>query len=341
MLFRSDLLELAQVGLYRAVVGKGMYATGDWAVYIPEGSVLSADLIEELGLTGKLAGSNANRVKAVRLRGELSQGIVCRPRALSMVDLEAAAGRQEDFAEQLGITKWVPPVPIHMQGAVEPAPDLLPWLEIENIRRYPNLFDEGELVVATEKVHGTCCMLTYSADTEQTLVSSKGFGSKHLALVHDDKNLYWRVMESYGVPRIAAEICDQFGVRRVGIFGEIYGTGIQDLHYGAKDPSFVVFDVAIEQKNGHARWLNQHELDMVMRLRLPVAEVIYQGPYIQDLMLSLAEGPEMTSGTSAHLREGIVIRPTVERYSPITGGRTIGKLISPTYLGRSDRTEYE
>lgn len=35
----ADRLELAQVGLYRAVVGKDEYATGDYAVYIPEQAI--------------------------------------------------------------------------------------------------------------------------------------------------------------------------------------------------------------------------------------------------------------------------------------------------------------
>ena len=52
----ADALELAQVGLYRAVVAKGAYRTGDAAVYIPEQSVLPAGLIEELGLTGTAGG---------------------------------------------------------------------------------------------------------------------------------------------------------------------------------------------------------------------------------------------------------------------------------------------
>lgn len=55
----ADALELAQVGLYRAVVAKGAFRTGEHAVYIPEQSVLPAPLIEELGLTGRLAGSAA------------------------------------------------------------------------------------------------------------------------------------------------------------------------------------------------------------------------------------------------------------------------------------------
>ena len=83
---RTDTLELAQIGLYRSVVEAGSFRTGDVAVYLPEGSVLPPELIAELGLADKLAGPNHDRVKAVRLHGELSQGIVCRPSALSNVD---------------------------------------------------------------------------------------------------------------------------------------------------------------------------------------------------------------------------------------------------------------
>jgi RNA ligase (TIGR02306 family) len=61
----ADALELAQVGLYRAVVAKGAYRTGDFALYIPEQAVLPVDLIEELGLTGRLSGKEKNRVKAI------------------------------------------------------------------------------------------------------------------------------------------------------------------------------------------------------------------------------------------------------------------------------------
>ena len=100
----ADALELAQVGLFRAVVAKGACRTGEDAVRI-------------------------------RLCGELSQGIVCRPRAVAVADLAAAHADGTDFAAGLGITKWVPPVPTSMPGDAEPAPDLLPWVDIENLRR--------------------------------------------------------------------------------------------------------------------------------------------------------------------------------------------------------------
>jgi RNA ligase (TIGR02306 family) len=337
----ADALELAQVGLYRAVVAKGAYRTGDAAVYIPEQSVLPAALIEELGLTGRLAGGNHDRVKAIRLRGELSQGIVCRPKALADVDLVRAAADGTDFAEPLGITKWVPPVPPTMSGEVESAPELLPWVDVENIQRYPEIFTAGEPVVLTEKLHGTACLLTYSAEEDRVYVSSKGFGAKSLALKEDPRNLYWRAVRGHGVAEAAAELAARLGARRVGIFGEVYGAGVQDLAYGAdgrRDTlGYAVFDVSAEI-DGRVRWLDAAEL---LDGRLPLVPRLFTGPYDSGRVLEIATGRETVSGRGLHLREGVVIRAAVERHSAVTGGRAIAKAVSPAYLTRKGGTEYE
>ncbi|MCX4631576.1 RNA ligase (ATP) [Streptomyces sp. NBC_01443] len=340
----ADALELAQVGLYRAVVAKGAYRSGEFAVYIPEQAVLPAELIEELGLTGRLAGGSADRVKAVRLRGELSQGLVCRPRALADVDLAQAAEEGTDFAELLGITKWAPPVPTTMNGEVEAAPDLLPWVDIENLQRYPHLFEPGEPVVLTEKLHGTACLLTYVVEGGRVLVSSKGFGSKGLALKEEDRNLYWRAVRGHGVPEIAAKLAARLGATRIGVFGEVYGAGVQDLAYGtdartaATGPGYAVFDVSAEI-DGQVRWLDPHEL--LQGGELPLVPRLFEGPYELDAVLELATGRETVSGRAEHLREGVVIRPAAERYSPVVGGRAIAKAVSPAYLTRKGGTEYE
>ena len=86
----GEWLELAQIGEYRAVVPRGQYSTGDWAIYIPEQAIVPDELLAELGLTRRLAGQRKNRVKATRFRGELSQGLVCWLRVLAGVDLAAA-----------------------------------------------------------------------------------------------------------------------------------------------------------------------------------------------------------------------------------------------------------
>ena len=340
----ADALELAQVGLYRAVVAKGAFRTGDYAVYIPEQAVLPDGLIAELGLTGRLAGSAKNRVRAVRLRGELSQGIVCRPAAvlgLPGVDLAAAHADGADFAELLGITKWVPPVPTSMSGQVEAAPELMPWVDIENLKRYPDIFEPGEQVVVTEKIHGSACLFSYFAEDGRVQVSSKGIGAQKLALIEEDRNLYWRAVRAFRLPEVAAKIAVDLGATRVGIFGEVFGAGVQDLRYGADagtaSPGYAVFDVSAEI-DGLLVWLDAAEvLDGV----LPLVPRLWSGPFDVAKLLELAEGAETVSGQGLHLREGVVVRPSVERYSPVLGGRAIAKVVSEAYLTRKGGTEFE
>lgn len=72
----ADALELAVIGGYRAIVKLGEFEAGDLAVYIPEAAIVPDWLLKRMGLEGKLAGKDKNRVKAIKLRGILSQGLV-------------------------------------------------------------------------------------------------------------------------------------------------------------------------------------------------------------------------------------------------------------------------
>ncbi|MFF2084252.1 RNA ligase (ATP) [Nocardia sp. NPDC058176] len=345
----ADRLELAQVGLYRAVVAKGQFSTRDHAVYIPEQAILPEELIDELGLTGKLAGAQRNRVKAVRLRGEVSQGIVCTPAALSGVDLAAAAAERTDFAELLGVVKWVVPVTVSMSGQVESAPDLLRWVDVENIKRFPDIFAAGEPVVATEKIHGTACLLTHVRDGDRILVSSKGIGGRSMALIAADGNLYWRAIRAHGLDEAARKLAAALDADRIGLFGEVYGAGVQDLHYGAsaaQDASlgFGLFDIAVDRTGAPVRWLDHHEITTLLTelgIELPRVPVLYEGPYDAEALLRLAEGTETVSGAGTNIREGLVVRPATERHSPVLAGRAIGKIVSDAYLLRDGGTEFE
>ncbi len=303
--------------------------------------MLPAALIEELGLTGRLAGGRADRVKAVRLRGELSQGIVRRPGALAGTDLAAAAASGEDFAELLGITKWRPPIPTSMTGEVVAAPDLLPWVDIENLKRFPDVFEPGEPVVVIEKLHGSCCLVTYHAASGEVQVSSKGIGAQGLALAKDGRNLYWRAVRAHGVPEVAARLAERLGAQRVGIFGEVYGAGVPDLTYGSSGRTelrgYAAFDVSAVV-DGQLRWLPVAEL---RDGEMPLAPELWRGPFAADTVLALAQGRETVSGRELHVREGVVVRPVTERYSPVVGGRAIAKAVGDAYLTRKGGTEYE
>jgi RNA ligase (TIGR02306 family) len=345
----ADRLELAEIGLYRAVVVKGRYRTGDYALYIPEQAVLPEPLIAELGLTGRLAGAAANRIRAVRLRGQLSQGVVCSPGAVGAVDLAAAERARTDFAALLGVRKWVPPVPVNMSGDVEAAPELIRWIDIENVKRFPGIFEPGEAVVATEKVHGTACLLSYFAEDGRVQLSSKGIGAQYLALKSSETNLYWRAARAHGLPEAAGKIATHLDVAKVGLFGEVYGAGVQDLHYGAsagRDATmgYALFDIAVVDTVGEQRWLAHEEISALfeaLELRIARVPVLYEGPYLAEALLALADGRETLSGRGLNIREGLVVRPRTERRSALLGGRTIGKIVSAGYLLRDGGTEHE
>lgn len=345
----ADALELAQVGLYRAVVPKGAYRTGDYALYIPEQAILPPALIEELGLGGYLAGKDHNRVKAVRLRGEVSQGVVCRPKAVGMDHAwdkpawfaEGSEIMEYDFAEELGITKWVPEVPADLSGTMISAPNILPWIDIQNIQRYPDVFAPGEKVTATEKIHGSACCVTVTA-TGDLFVSSKGFSDKRLAILESEKNLYWRAMRAFGVEDVARRILRKLDAERVGIYAEVYG--VQDLMYGRTKghPGYAVFDIQVDADD-EIYWLHQREVVDLLDGALPMVPTLYSGPFDIDTILSVAQGYETVTGTQAHIREGVVVRPWIERTSDVLGGdRAIVKVVSPDYLLRKGKvTEYE
>jgi RNA ligase (TIGR02306 family) len=338
-----ERLESAQVGEYRAVVPRGQYRTGDWAIYIPEQAIVPDELLAEMDLTGRLAGPKKNRVKAMRFRGELSQGLVCSPRVLAGVDLAAANEGDVDFAKRLGIVKWVPEVPASLSGEIVPAPQMMSWIEIENIKRYPNIFASGEPVTASEKIHGSATCVTWITENGELFVSSKGFAARKLALAESETNLYWRAVRSFGIESVLRAIGSAKGIARVALYGEVYGAGVQDLHYGEtrKDtPGLAVFDIAIDEVNGRS-WLAQDRVrEVCVDHKLNFAPVLYEGGYDYGALAALAEGNTRLGG-GVNVREGLVVRSVPERRSAVVNGRAIAKFVGNSYLTRAGGSEFE
>ena len=316
----ADLLELARIGDYYSIVLKGQFQTGDTCAYIPEASIVPDSLIAKMGLEGKLAGREHNRVRAIKLRGILSQGLV-----YPMPDHPQGM----DVAEILGITKWEPPIPTNMSGQVEHRLGHTLKFPIENIKKYPKMFQEGEDVIITEKIHGTWCCMGRAGG--EPLVSSLGMSEKGLGLKRNDanrNNLYVRQWELYR--RILERMGNELGDADFHILGEIYGAKVQDLKYGLNTQGFRVFDIAIDGKYQSWEYVNSHGWE--------TAPALYQGPYSKETVISLTDGPSTLPGAD-HIREGVVIRPALEAISELTGTRKIAKSISETYLLRRGGTE--
>lgn len=148
----ADALMLGKVGSYQVVIQKGLYQTGDTVIFAPEKSVLTGEIKE--AFEQYLAGPNHDRVKSIRLRGEISCGIIL-PKHL-VPDFESYEF-DEDISEVLGLSKYEPPIPIELMGKVSAFE--MPYIgthDCEHANVYVNDLIQGERVVITEKVHGCC-----------------------------------------------------------------------------------------------------------------------------------------------------------------------------------------
>ncbi|MTJ93611.1 MAG: RNA ligase (ATP) [Desulfovibrio sp.] len=331
----ADAIELAVVGDYRSVVKKGQFKAGDVVVYLPEASVLPDPLIETLGLVGKLAGSAKNRIKAIRLRGCLSQGIL-------YDQVPANANEGDCVAEALGVVKYEPPIPAHMAGEVANLFGHPLKYDIENFKAFPDVLVDGEEVEMTEKTHGTftgVAVVPGLGHPEMVagdgIVYSKGMGAKGLVFKDNEANAGNLYMQAAKAVDLHDAIRRVFPGKTVHVLGETYGAGVQDLAYGRKDRAFAAFDIWVD-----GAFLGRDDFAAAVRdLGIERMPVLYRGPFSKAVMYEHTDGKSVV-GAGAHIREGVVIVPVTERRDDAIG-RVILKSVSGDYLTRKgEATEF-
>lgn len=357
--------------------GSPRYRVGDFVVYIPSASVLPEWLLKHMGFwneeTGKgtLAGSAGDRVKPLKLRGVFSEGVLfpvnsyrfedrwphmtSRPEPTGSwnikwsIALDGGLLQQvilgDDVAEYLGITKWSPPIPIAMAGEVASVPEAALHYDFERWESSPDIFLPDEIVVATEKVHGTCVIFQYFPDMDHPemfpdhagyrsiTVSSKGLGGQGLVFKNNDanqNNVYVRALRQLLAENHLSELLHSMsrvdgGAHSVAILGEVFGRGIQDLDYGTTAPTFRVFDMRIGRE-----WLSPDAMSYWAK-DLPLVPTLYTGPFDRAAIEEVRDGVTTVGGTN--VREGVVVRSLVPTEHPLHG-RKICKFISPAYLLR-------
>lgn len=345
----KDRLELGRIGDYRSVIGKSIFTDGQLVAYIPEAAIIPEVLQQEMGLVGKLAGSKKDRIKAIRLGGILSQGVLYPARPHWKIG--------DDVAEELGITKWEPPIPTHMAGDVQRSPYGMKF-DIENIKMYPDVLQEGEEIVFTEKLHGTCMLVCLVPEADRhpemidgkLIVISKGLAAKSLFFKDNEANnanVYVKLakqlklaekLSRFAKPSESRYSPTKLWEKPIWILGEAFG--MQDLKYGHTNGSsqFRVFGIKVGDT-----WLSYKTLEFAcgpMEMNLEMVPILYQGPYSKAKIEELTTGKETLTGKQLHMREGGVITPTVERTDPKLG-RVILKSVSPDYiLRKGETTEY-
>lgn len=366
----ANALEMAVIDDYRSVVRKGFHAADDLVVYIPEASVVTPSILKSMGMwdadagKGKCGGPLGTRVKPILLRGKMSQGLVYpleRQDGKWMLPVEAngvaslvEVQEGQDVSEALGITKYKPEIPAELAGEVfDPGIENLPNFDIEDIKKYPDVFQDGEEVVFTEKLHGTFigfALLPEIAPGEgDFLVFSKGLAESGMAFcVNENKpaNNYVRAAVDFSMRDRLIQLRSRFLKEDrpvngpVFVFGEMVGSASkQDLKYG-ESLGLRVFAIG---HGGRSDWksLDRNDFEKAAEfLGLSFTPLIYRGPFSKESLENHTKGLETYSGKSLHIREGVVVTPVSERWHPSIG-RVCLKSVSPDYIFRSGNpTEY-
>ena len=158
---QADRLELAVVYGRSVCAVKGEFSAGDRAVFVPPETLVPRSVADALGVTQYLSFSkrleDMGRVRATRLRGIVSHGFLFRRVSVGEIEFDASAHEVgHSVVELLGMEKYEPPVP-DVLDAVPAHPKFPKYSSIENYDYFRHLFDDGEEVVITEKLHGTNC----------------------------------------------------------------------------------------------------------------------------------------------------------------------------------------
>jgi len=324
----ADSLDIAQVLGWQCVVKRGSFKEGDTVIYFAPDVMLPRELSDAWGITQYL---DKQRIRATKLRGEASFGLVM-PYSVLPPQLDALFEIGEDVAEYFGATKWEPPqrTRSHYGKIIDnpcglPKDPLFPeYTHIENLRHYPNLFGSDELVVVTEKLHGT--------NSRIGIIDGQWMAGSHKVRRGEGDELYWSPRKQEGVEAMLTALSKYH--KQVVLFGEILGSDVQSLDYGYKGyEGYRAFDLMIDGRYvdymAFATLCSLYDVDTVPFLDYCTFDF--------DEIRHLANGhtevtvDEAETICTSHLREGVVVKPLIERWDPKVG-RVVAKFVSDEFL---------
>jgi RNA ligase (TIGR02306 family) len=322
----ADAIECAVIGGWSVVVKKGEFTVGELAIYFEIDSWIPVELAPFLS-KGKeprvFEGVAGERLKTIKLRGQLSQGLLL-PYGILPFDSHGVLGEGDDVTELLNIKKWEKPMNAQLAGLCKGNfPTLIPKTDQE---RAQNLVKE--IVAAnernvkfeiTEKLEG-------SSMTVYRIHGEFGVCSRNMDLKETEGNAFWQVAREDAINEKMIAVDEHWDF---AIQGELIGPGIQGNIYKLSKPEFRVFDVYNIQSGCYLDPLARRELIERMGLKhVPVLAAqaeLYDTLGITDMpqLLKFAEGTSVMGDINTE-REGLV-------FKEVNGGFTF-KVISNKYL---------
>lgn len=343
---RLDIVKLTGMD-WNVVTQKDKYIVGSKVIYFPIDSVLPESVESVLFPPDAKVKLNNSRIRTIKLRKAISQGMVADPSLFDLQDKKVGT----DVTNILGVTKYEPIVkgPSFTQGksSVQNSnPHFRKYTGIENAKNYNNIFNDDDEVFVTEKIHGTNFRAGYVPFYADSLWK-KFLKLIKLAPSHDfvygshNRQLQSKLLyKGYYDTNVYAEAVVKYQLKiklNPGevIYGEIIGDGIQKGYtYGCKpgERKLVCFEVKVNDE-----WLDPIAAKKFIEERgLEFVPVLYKGPFNKEKILELRDGDSVYA-PSQKVREGVVVRSMQNETSYI--GRKILKFISDTYLLKNQDDE--
>ena len=310
----ADAIELAVVDGWQVVVAKNVgHQVGDLVVYCEIDSFLPIEPEFEFlrkSSYKKMGDQEGFRLKTIKLRGQISQGLILPYSVIPIAQFSTAADLPEgmDVSEMLGIVKYEPPIPAQLAGRVKGTfPSFLRKTDEERIQNLEKEYTEWTLsskhqFYATEKLDG-------SSFTCYIKNGEFGVCSRNMDLLETEDNTFWAVARKLDLENklrsFGKNICFQ---------GEMVGSGIQGNHYNMKDQTVFFYNIfLIDEREyvGYDEFRNMlFDLDLAC---VPVLSYPFNFPADSEAafptvsaLLRSAEGKSVLNDKVE--REGLVIR---------------------------------
>lgn len=284
----ADAIEKATVLGWQVVVKRGEFNTGDLCVYVEIDSLLPERPEFEF------LRSKSFRIRTVRLRGQVSQGI-CFP--LSILPPEAAVEEGEDVSEILGIAKYELPVPLALAGIMRSAfPSFVPKTDEDRVQVVEDRLRKhcGQLCYITEKLDGTS--ITFYLKDGQF-----GVCSRNMDLMEGD-NLYWRAARNLNMETRLRSL-----ERNLALQGELVGEGIQGNKLKLKGQTVYFFSLFWIDDYRYARYTELKEI--LKGLQLNMVPVVSTSHVLDKEVQAVLRMAQVKSAINpAVLAEGLVVR---------------------------------
>ena len=247
----ADAIEVAILGGWKVVVKKGEFTAGETALYFEIDSWVPYEIAPFLTKPGhepkEYQGILGQRLKTIRLRGQLSQGLLLPSNVAidkfigSYLDdgqeLSEVFHEGADVSELLGVVKWEPPAEFMPSQAKGNFPSFIRKTDrerIQNLNRSLEKWTENSSVwQITEKMDG-------SSITIFTNEGKVGVCSRNLELKEEEGNTFWDTAHKSGLVR-HLELLN--GKVNLAVQGELVGPNIQGNPYKLNDFEIYVYDI--------------------------------------------------------------------------------------------------